>query len=149
MTKLAILTALAAGSLSLAACGDNRTDDVVQAPVQGASPTDMPIVQAEAAQSEAALGLGMTRAQLEDADLVAPNGTKLGDVDALVVDAQGKMTHLVVDLEGAGDKKVQVPADKVRAHSASTGDERNLTTDLTAAQLSALPAWNYKPSLND
>jgi len=142
--KLVLVTALAAGSLSLAACGDNRTDDVVQAPVDGAAPMDMPVVQAEAAQSEAALALGMSRNQLEDADLVAANGTKLGDVEALVVDAQGQMTHLVVELEGPGDKKVQVPADKVRAHTPATNDERDLATDLTPAQLAALPAWTFK-----
>jgi hypothetical protein len=144
MNRLAILTALAAGSLSLAACGDNRTDDVVQTPVEGAVPTDMPIAQAETAQSEAAMALGMTRDQLEDADLVSPNGTKLGDVDALVVDAQGQMTHLVVELEGPGDKKVQVPADKVRAHTPSTDNDRDLATDLTVAELAALPAWTFK-----
>ena len=146
MNRLAILTALAAGSLSLAACGDNRTDDVVQAPVEGATPTDMPIAQAETAQSEAAMALGMTRDQLEDADLVSASGTKLGDVDALVVDARGQMTHLVVELEGPGDKKVQVPADKVRAHTPTTGGDRDLATDLTAAELAALPVWTFKPN---
>ena len=143
--KLVLVTVMAAGALGLAACGDNRTDDVVQAPVEGGTPMDMPVTQADTAQSEAAVALGMTKAQLEDADLVSSAGVKLGDVDALVVDAQGQMTHLVVELEGPGDVKVQLPADKVRAHTVVSGDDRDVMTDLTAAELAALPRWDMKP----
>ena len=143
--KLVAVTVMTAGALALAACGDKRTDDVVQAPVEGGVATDMPVTQAEAATSEAAVALGMTRAQLEDADLVSAGGVKLGDIETLVVDAEGKVTHMVVELEGPGDIKVQLPADKVRAYTAPNSNDRDLATDLTAAQLSALPRWEMKP----
>ncbi len=41
--------------------------------------------------------------------------------------------------------KVQVPIDQVRAVPDATGATRNLTTDMTAAQLTSLPRWNPMP----
>lgn len=143
--KLVVVTVVTAGALALAACGDKRTDDVVQAPVEGGVAMDMPVTQAQTATSEAAVALGMTRAQLEDADLVSAAGAKLGDIETLVVDAAGKVTHMVVELEGPGDVKVQLPVDKVRAYTAPNSNDRDLATDLTPAQLTALPKWEMKP----
>ena len=143
--KLVVVTMMTAGALALAACGEKRTDDVVQAPVEGGVAMEMPVMQAETAASEAAVALGMTRAQLEDADLVSATGVKLGDIETLVVDAAGKVTHMVVELEGPSDVKIQLPADKVRAYTAPNRNDRDLTTDLTSAQLASQPRWDMKP----
>ena len=103
------LTAASAAVLMLAACGDNRTDDVVQAPAPGAQPQQVTETRADAATADAALAFGMSRQQLEDADLLSAANTDLGDVESLVLDASGKLTHVVIELEGPGDVKVQVP----------------------------------------
>ena len=83
----------------------------------------------------------MSRQQLEDADLLSAANTDLGDVESLVLDASGKLTHVVIELEGPGDVKVQVPVDQVRGLARNNSADKDLTTDLTAQQLAALPRW--------
>ncbi len=135
------LIAASAAVLMLAACGDNRTDDVVQAPAPGAQPQQVTETRADAATADAALAFGMSRQQLEDADLLSAANTDLGDVESLVLDASGKLTHVVIELEGPGDVKVQVPVDQVRGLARNNSADKDLTTDLTAQQLAALPRW--------
>lgn len=139
--KIYALTAASVAVLMLAACGDNRTDDVVQAPAPGAAPAAVTETRADAATSSAALAFGMSREQLEDADLLSANTTDLGDVESLVLDASGKLTHVVIEFEGPDDVKVQVPVDQVRGLARNNGADKDLTTDLTAEQLAALPRW--------
>ena len=141
MKTLALTAVSAAALMALAACGDNRTDDVVQAPAPGAAPAPVTETRADLAATDAALAFGMSRKQLEDADLIAADNTDLGDVEVLVLDAAGKLTHLVVELDGPGDVKVQVPVDQVRGLARNNGADKDLTTDLTAQQLAALPRW--------
>lgn len=126
-------------ALALAACGDNRTDDVVQAPAAGGAAQPVTEQQADTATAETALALGMTRKALEDADLVSGAGVQLGEVESLLMDAQGKVTHLIVELEGQNDVKVQLPIDKVTAYTAPNSTDQDLKTDLTPAELVALP----------
>jgi hypothetical protein len=133
-----ISIALVAGALGLAACSDN-SDDVVQAPAQNAAPVPVTEAQADAATTQAALAFGMTADQLEDADLLSRDNTDLGDVETLILNPQGALTHLVVELEGPGDLKVQVPIGDVSA--VNRNGDMDLATDLTLAQLQALPAW--------
>ena len=97
--------------------------------------------RADAATADAALAFGMSRSQLEDADLLSSDNTDLGDIETLVLDASGKLTHVVVELEGPDDIKVQVPVDQVRGLARNNGADKDLTTDLTAQQLAALPRW--------
>ena len=132
---LAVVLCLAGAA---AACSD-RDDDVVQAPAPGATPAPLPDRQADAAATNAALAFGMTREQLEDADIVSRDNADLGDVETLVLDASGALTHLVVELNGPGDMKVLVPVADV-APIDRNGD-KDLATDLTPGQLQALPAW--------
>ncbi|WP_312127723.1 PRC-barrel domain-containing protein [Brevundimonas sp.] len=135
------MTLILAGTaaFALAACGDNRTDDVVQAPAEGGAAQPVTEQQADTATAETALALGMTRKALEDADLVSGAGVQLGEVESLLMDAQGKVTHLIVEVEGQNDVKVQVPIDKVTAYTAPNSTDQDLKTDLTPAELVALP----------
>ena len=135
------MTLILAGTaaLALAACGDNRTDDVVQAPAASGAAQPVTEQQADTATAETALALGMTRKALEDADLVSAAGVQLGEVESLLMDAQGKVTHLIVELEGQNDVKVQLPIDKVTAYTAPNSTDQDLKTDLTPAELVALP----------
>lgn len=127
MTRLIPLT-FAAGLLGLSACSDE--------PGQASPPArDVAPVAAEGP----ALAFGMTREQLEDARLWSPDGVDLGDVETLILDRRGRLTHLVVELRGPGDPKVQVPLGDVT--SVQQDGEQRLATDLTPAQLQALRAW--------
>lgn len=138
MNRLIPLAAVLCLTGAVAACSD-RDDDVVQAPAPGAEPVALPDQQADTAATNAALAFNMTRDQLEDADLYSRADVDLGDVETLVLDASGALTHLVIELEGPGDMKVRVPVADV-APIDRNGD-RDLVTDLTAGQLQALPAW--------
>ena len=50
---------------------DSRNDDVVQAPAIGATPAALLDVQVQTAQTTAALAFGLTREEVEDADVLA------------------------------------------------------------------------------
>lgn len=138
MTRLSI-AAVAMMALAAAACSD-REDDVVQAPAPGAAPVAVSETRADAATNSAALAFGMTREQLEDSDLMSLNNTDLGDVETLVLDSTGALTHVVVELEG-GDLKKMVPLSALGVGTQTDGSSVDLTTSLSAAQLSALPNW--------
>ena len=122
----------------VAACSD-RDDDVVQQPAPNAAPVPVEGHRADAALNNTAQYFGMTREELEDADLLSRAGTDLGDVETFIADPQGRLTHVVVELEGPGDPKVQVPVADLFA--VQSNGEKDLGTNLTAAQLQALPAW--------
>ncbi|MFC7378473.1 hypothetical protein [Brevundimonas sp. GCM10030266] len=145
MIRTALLSAAAVSLLAVAACSDT-TDDVVQAPAPGAAPAPVTEAQAETAQATAALAFGMTRQELEDADLVSANYTDLGDIDTLVLDPNGALTHVVVELEGPGDRKVALPIDQVRGIAHDDGKFMDVTTDLGAQQLAAMPEWTPTPA---
>jgi len=132
-----LIPAAALLTVSLAAC--DREEPVVQQPAVGQAPVPVEGDRADAALQNTANYFGMTREQLEDADLLSTDNTDLGDVETLIADPQGRLTHVVVELEGPGDPKVQVPVADLRA--VDNNGEKDLATDLTAAQLQALPAW--------
>lgn len=128
--------AASAAVLALAACSDAE-DDVVQ-------PSGQPVTEAaaEAAQTEAGVAFGLTRRQLEDADVRGADGADLGDVETLILDASGRPSQIVIDLEGMDDKDVALPLSAFRAAPAdASGRVEDVAVDRTAAQLAALPAW--------
>jgi hypothetical protein len=139
--RLTAAAALVLGLAPMAACSD-REDDVVQAPAPGAAPEPVSETRADAATASAALAFGMTREQLEDADLLSSTNTDLGDVETLVLDPAGQLTHVVVELEGPGDRKVAVPLADLSSVALNNAASVDLTTRLTAAELSALPQWS-------
>ena len=137
---------IAASALILtgaAACSDN-TPAVVEttAPTAPATAPAMPVTDTAAttAATSAALAFGLTRSELEDADLLSSNNVDMGDVETLIINAAGEVTDLVVELDGPGDRNVVVPLAQVT--SLRQGDDADLVTTLTADQLSALPTWN-------
>ncbi|PNQ99740.1 hypothetical protein C1S70_07235 (plasmid) [Azospirillum argentinense] len=83
--------------------------------------------------------LKRTVGQLDDMDVLGPDGTKIGEVEEVLMDASGQPVAVVVDVEhgvGIGDKEVIVGLDQLR------DDGRTLTTALTNAQLGTLPIWD-------
>ncbi len=82
--------------------------------------------------------LDRTVGQLDDMDVMGPAGTKIGEVEEVLMDAAGQPVALVVDVEhgvGIGDKEVVIGLDQLRV------DGQSLTTSLTNAQLGTLPVW--------
>ncbi|MFN4296386.1 MAG: PRC-barrel domain-containing protein [Brevundimonas sp.] len=139
MTVRMTLSAVAAVSLlGVAACGDNQ-DDVVRAPDVDAAAAGQaqPVTEGVARHVTA---LGMDRDQLEDADLLSSERTKLGEVEAIIIDDDNNVTGFAIDVEGPGDRYVVIPVDQVT--SIDIEGDRDLQTALTADQLNALPAWN-------
>lgn len=135
-----LIAALGLMALGAAACSD-RDEEVAQIPTPGAAPVAIEGAAAENATGVAALAFGMTRQQLEDADLLSEENTDLGDVETLVLDGTGTLTHVVVELEGPADLHKVVPLANLGVGAQVDGSSKDLITDLSAAELEALPDW--------
>ena len=102
-------------------------------------------IEQQAEQSAAAAGdqiaaLGLTERQLLDAELVAPDGTELGDVEQVRRDAAGAVTGLLVEIEDSEpDRYVEVPLDGLSVTEWGVLSDANLRTDMTAQDLAAMP----------
>lgn len=90
-----------------------------------------------------AVALGLTRAQLEDADLVDAQGTEIGDVEYAITDANGRVTALAIEVDRKHpepDKLVSLPLTGLKAvpEPGDPGDY-NIVTRMSAAEVAALP----------
>jgi hypothetical protein len=123
--------ALVYPALMLSACGESRQDareDRVEEAAEASA--------AAAGTAEAALGL--TEAQLLDAELVGPGNVELGDVTSLVRGRDGKVEWLIIEVEDSDpDRFVQVPVQRLTVFT--RGDETDLATTISAEELDALP----------
>ena len=84
-------------------------------------------------------GLNLTVGQIDDMNVLGPGGVKVGEIDEVLMDSSGQLIAMVVDVDksvGIGDKEVIIGLDQVRF------DGTNLVTDLSNAQIGALPLWN-------
>jgi len=101
------------------------------------------LIEHQAKQSAVAAGdtiaaLGLTERQLLDANLVAVNGTELGDVEQIRRDGAGVVTGLLVEIEDSNpDRFVVVPINGLTVRV--TGDDRDVQTTMTAQDLARLP----------
>ncbi|MEW4447316.1 PRC-barrel domain containing protein [Qipengyuania sp. JC766] len=135
--KLALpaFASLAAGCALIAACGET--------PAEREADQIEDTVERQADQNAAAAGmeeaaLGMTEAQLLDADLVAADGTDLGDIELVRREAAGAVTGLVVELDDTDpDRWVEIGLDGLTTRP--DGDDMDVQTGMTAAELAALP----------
>ncbi len=91
-----------------------------------------------AASGDAEAALGLTERQLLDADLLATDGTELGDVEQVRRDASGAVTGLLIEIEDSNpDRFVLIPLDGLTTRP--DGNDIDLVTAMTAAELAALP----------
>lgn len=81
--------------------------------------------------------LGLSEAQLLDADLVDANGKELGEVAQVLRDSDQKVDRLLVEVEGPGDRYVHVPI--LGLKPVVKGSDTDLQTTMTKAGLDALP----------
>lgn len=133
MLRPAFLT-LPIAALALSAC-DSAADK------QAEAVEDRIETQAEAdvaAAGSAVAALGLTEVQLLNADLVGADGTDLGDVELVQRNASGTVESLIVELDGTDpDRYVAVPISGLTTRT--SGDDIDIQTTMTAAQLRALP----------
>lgn len=87
--------------------------------------------------------LGLTAEQLDDADLIDPQGRKIGEVENLMLGPKGDVVGLVVEIDQRtpkADRRVQVELSSLRAVPDPTDPgEFNVQTSQTREQLLALP----------
>lgn len=82
--------------------------------------------------------LGLSEAQLLDADIVDAQGKELGDVTQVLRGADDKVDRLLVELDGIGpDRYVHVPITGLE--KLVRGDDIDLQTSMTKSDLEALP----------
>lgn len=93
-------------------------------------------------ESQPAKG-AFTVGQIEDADVIDSANRKAGEVEHVLLDAAGKPTAIVIEIDRMGpDKKVVVAlADVTVAPEAGDPDDYVVRTKITKAQLTALPDW--------
>ncbi len=137
MNRFALPSLLIAAS-ALAAC---QSEAEQQADATG----DRIEAQAEASAAtgaETIAAFGMTERQLLDADLVTADGNDLGDVEQIVRAADGSVEGVVVEIDDSSpDRYVLVPVAGLTVRT--SGDDRDLQTTMTAADLGRLS--DYTP----
>lgn len=83
-----------------------------------------------------------TRAKaLMDRDAYSSDGSKIGEVEDLLLDAQGRVVGVVIEVEGGlgrRDRHISLPFDQVRP-----GDRR-VTLPMTREQIAAMPGFEYR-----
>jgi hypothetical protein len=102
------------------------------------------MAQTSIAHTEGQLAKGaFTVGQIEDADVIDSANRKAGEVEHVLLDAGGKPTAIVIEIDRMGpDKKVVVAlADVTVTPEPGDPDDHLVRTKLTKAQLSALPGW--------
>jgi len=96
--------------------------------------------QLAAAQAGA---LGLSRHQLEDADLIDASGREIGEVEGVVADDSGAITSLIIELDQRDpepDKRVMLPVDGLRAVPERGDPGRyDVQTQQSPAELMKLP----------
>jgi len=90
------------------------------------------------------VALGLTEAQLLDADLVTADGTDLGDVEQVRRGPDGAVEGVLVSIENTDpDRYVIVPLEGLTTRV--QGSDTDLQTTLTAQGLAALPDATLEP----
>ena len=134
-----ILLAAASAAALTAACSE-APPKPTKTPEASPDAASAPTVTHTPAPAAGAMALGLTVAQLEDADLITPAGADLGDVQRVDVDASGMITAVIIEPEGEGGPRwVRVPLDRLTVRQ--DGNDHDLVAEMTLEQLKAMPAW--------
>lgn len=153
MTRLMLATAAAA--LLVGACDSGAGEQAAPA-ADPAATADAPtgaLPDANAAPAAAAMptatgpgtAMGLTGAQLEDADLRDATGRDLGDVERVVADGAGNVTALLVEIDDTEpDRYVELALEGLEAvrepdDDDGRDDDWDLRADLTREALMAMP----------
>ena len=84
------------------------------------------------------VALGLTERQLLDAEILAADGTELGDVEAVTKDADGNATDLLIEVEDSDpDRYVTIP---IEGLTVTTRDnDTDLSSEMTMEDIGSLP----------
>lgn len=100
---------------------------------------------APGAAAPAGLQAGQVRAKaLFDRDLYSSDGVEIGEVEDLILDAQGRAVSAVIEVEsrlGFTDKYVAVPYGQI---AMDVSNPKRATVTMTRDQLRALPGLRYQ-----
>lgn len=127
---------LAWSTILLAACEDkaDEPEDRIEAAAEASA----------AAAGTEPVALGMSEAQLIEADLVDPGRAELGSVEGVVRNAAGDVDRLLIEIEDSNaDRFVQIPVEGLT--TVVIGDDTDLSTTMTRAELAALPEATPRP----
>lgn len=103
---------------------------------QTAAPAGLVEVEDEAMVVEA---YSLSVDELDDMDIYSAGGDKIGEVEDVLMDAEGKIVALTAEVGGflgIGEKEVILQLDQVQRQ----GDR--LTVNMTEEQLEQLPEWD-------
>lgn len=134
----ATVTTIALAGLAACGSGEDAATEPAAEPMATA-PMDQPPAMDPMASNSAQVGaLGMTEAQLLDADLVAADGMELGEIEQIRRDAAGAVTGLLVEVEDTNpDRYVLIPLDGLTTRA--EGDDMDIQTKMSMQDLAALP----------
>lgn len=124
------LLAIALSTACLSACADKNeaAEDRLEKAAETSARVAGPLPAA----------LGLSEAQLLDAELLDAKGMELGDVAQILRGPDGKVDRLLVEIEDSNpDRYVHVPITGLKTRVA--GDDTDLATTMTKADLAALP----------
>lgn len=84
------------------------------------------------------VALGLTERQLLNAEILAADGTELGDVEAVTKDADGNATELLIEVEDSDpDRYVTIP---IEGLTVTTRDnDTDLSSKMTMEDIGSLP----------
>ena len=100
-------------------------------------------IEAQAEQSaqesgDTPVALGLTERQLLDAEILAADGSELGDVEAVTKDASGNATELLLEVEDSDpDRYVTIPIDGLTV--TTRGNDTDLSSEMTMEDIGSLP----------
>lgn len=131
MKKLALILASSAALLAACDSAEDRAEDKFEADAKASA----------IASGNTAAALGLTEAQLLNADLYGASKVELGDVARVLRNSQGEVDRLVVEIEDSNpDKYVEVPISGLT--TIKRGGDIDLSSEMTLEQFSALPAYD-------
>ena len=128
MNKFARL--LLGSALLLSACNDqeDQVEDRIEEHAE----------QSAQESGDTPVALGLTERQLLDAEILAADGTELGDVEAVTKDADGNATELLIEVEDSDpDRYVAIPIDGLTV--TTRGNDTDLSSEMTMEHIGSLP----------
>ncbi|MFK4003871.1 PRC-barrel domain containing protein [Qipengyuania sp. NPDC077563] len=128
MNKFAPL--LLGSALLLSACNDqgDQVEDRIEEHAE----------QSAQESGDTPVALGLTERQLLDAEILATDGTELGDVEAVTKDADGNATELLIEVEDSDpDRYVTIPIDGLTV--TTRGNNTDLSSEMTMEDIGSLP----------
>lgn len=131
---------LVGAALMIGACSEGPPapdgTEIVRNGMVMAEDADTATDVADAAATGPNTAFGLTADQIDDAELVDGNDVELGEIEHLLIGADGTVVGLIAEI-GETDRDVQLPLTGLRA--AKRGGDWDLVTTMTAEQLLALP----------